>query len=44
VIFANFTHEPAVTLCEQLMEIVPRGLAKFHFSDNGSAAVECALR
>jgi len=44
VIFANFTHEPAVTLCEQLMEIVPRGLAKFHFSDNGSAAVECALK
>ncbi len=44
VIFANFTHEPAVALCEQLMEIVPRGLAKFHFSDNGSAAVECALK
>ncbi|MCQ4762884.1 adenosylmethionine--8-amino-7-oxononanoate transaminase [Cloacibacillus evryensis] len=44
VIFANFTHEPAVRLCEELAEIVPRGLSKFNFSDNGSASVECALK
>ena len=44
VIFANFSHEPAIRLAEQLAEIVPAGLAKFHFSDNGSAAVECALK
>jgi len=44
VIFANFSHEPAITLCEQLMEIIPKGLTKFNFSDNGSAAVECALK
>lgn len=44
VIFANFTHEPAITLCEQLMKIMPRGLCRFNFSDNGSAAVECALK
>ena len=44
VIFANFSHEPAVTLCEQLSEIIPKGLVKFNFSDNGSAAVECALK
>lgn len=44
VIFANFTHEPAITLCEQLMEIIPKGLTKFNFSDNGSASVECALK
>ncbi|WP_247600269.1 adenosylmethionine--8-amino-7-oxononanoate transaminase [Priestia flexa] len=44
VIFANFTHEPAIKLCESLMEIIPEGLSKFNFSDNGSAAVECALK
>jgi len=44
VIFANFSHEPAITLCEQLMGIIPKGLSKFNFSDNGSAAVECALK
>ena len=44
VIFANFSHEPAIALCEQLMEIIPTGLSKFNFSDNGSAAVECALK
>jgi len=44
VIFANFTHEGAVQLCEELMKIVPDGLCKFNFSDNGSAAVECSLK
>ena len=44
VIFANFTHEPAIKLCEELSKIVPAGLNKFNFSDNGSAAVECALK
>lgn len=44
VIFANFTHEPVIRLCEQLLEILPKGLKKFNFSDNGSAAVECALK
>jgi len=44
VIFANFTHEGAITLCEQLSTVLPKGLAKYNFSDNGSAAVECALK
>ncbi len=44
VIFANFTHEGAINLCEQLSEIIPSGLKKFNFSDNGSAAVECSLK
>lgn len=44
VIFANFTHEPAIRLCEELSEIIPNGLTKFNFSDNGSAAIECALK
>lgn len=44
VIFANFSHKPAIELCQRLMEIIPKGLCKFNFSDNGSAAVECALK
>lgn len=44
VIFANFTHEGAINLCQQLAEIMPKGLTKFNFSDNGSASVECALK
>lgn len=44
VIFANFSHEPAIALCEALMKVIPKGLSKFNFSDNGSAAVECALK
>ncbi|WP_195989006.1 adenosylmethionine--8-amino-7-oxononanoate transaminase [Clostridium sp. D53t1_180928_C8] len=44
VIFANFTHETAIKLCEELVKVVPKGLTKFNFSDNGSASVECALK
>lgn len=44
VIFANFSHAPVIELVEQLAKILPAGLTKFHFSDNGSAAVECALK
>ena len=44
VIFANFSHRPAIQLAEELAAIVPPGLTRFHFSDNGSAAVECALK
>ena len=44
VIFANFTHEPAIQLCGRLVQILPKGLCKFNFSDNGSAAIECALK
>lgn len=44
VIFAGFTHEPAVNLCERLQTILPNNLCKFFFSDNGSTAVEVALK
>lgn len=44
VIFANFSHEPAIKLADRLAHIVPPKLKKFHFNDNGSAAVECALK
>ena len=44
VIFANLSHKPAIELCRELIKIVPKGLCKFNFSDNGSASVECALK
>ncbi|WP_341818060.1 adenosylmethionine--8-amino-7-oxononanoate transaminase [Wolbachia endosymbiont (group A) of Andrena fulva] len=44
VIFAGFTHEPAVTLCEKLKTLLPDKLSRFFFSDNGSTTVEVALK
>jgi adenosylmethionine-8-amino-7-oxononanoate aminotransferase len=43
-IFANFTHEPAIELAERMVNISPPGLAKVFFSDDGSTAVEVALK
>ena len=42
--FAGFTHEPAVRLAERLLEILPAGLKKIFYSDNGSTAVEVAIK
>jgi adenosylmethionine-8-amino-7-oxononanoate aminotransferase len=44
VIFAGFTHAPAVTLCQRLAELMPGGPNRFFFSDDGSTAVEVALK
>jgi adenosylmethionine-8-amino-7-oxononanoate aminotransferase len=44
VIFAGFTHEPAVELAEALLRIAPAGLTRCFFADNGSAAVEVAIK
>ena len=44
VVFANCTHRPAVELAERLLQIVPPGLARVFYSDNGSTAVEVALK
>ncbi|KQX98808.1 adenosylmethionine-8-amino-7-oxononanoate aminotransferase [Rhodanobacter sp. Root480] len=44
VIFAGFTHEPAIELAEKLVAITPAGLDKVFFADNGSSAVEVALK
>lgn len=44
LIFAGFTHEPAVTLCQRLTALLPPGLRRCFFSDNGSTSVEVALK
>jgi adenosylmethionine-8-amino-7-oxononanoate aminotransferase len=44
VVFAGCTHRPAVELAERLIEILPTGLARVFYSDNGSTAVEVALK
>ncbi|MFH1367564.1 MAG: adenosylmethionine--8-amino-7-oxononanoate transaminase [Elusimicrobiota bacterium] len=42
--FLGLTHEPAVILAEKLVKIAPEGLARVFYSDNGSTAVEVALK
>jgi adenosylmethionine-8-amino-7-oxononanoate aminotransferase len=44
VIFAGCTHEPAVQLAERLTSVAPRGLSRVFYSDDGSTAVEVALK
>lgn len=43
-IFANFTHEPAIKVAEKLSALAPEGLHKVFFADNGSSAIEVALK
>jgi adenosylmethionine---8-amino-7-oxononanoate aminotransferase len=44
VIFANCTHRPGVELAERLVEVLPRGLTRVFYSDNGSTALEVAMK
>ncbi len=44
VIFANFSHPKAIELCERLVKVLPKGLEKFCFTDNGSSAIEAAMK
>jgi len=44
VMLAGFTHEPAVRLAENLLALAPRGLARCFYADNGSSAIEVALK
>jgi len=44
VILAGFTHEPVIVLSEALTAIAPAGLTRCFYADNGSSAVEVALK
>jgi len=44
VIFAGFTHKPAIQLSENLLSILPENQKKVFFSDNGSTSVEVAIK
>lgn len=44
VIFADTVHEPALSLAASLSERLPGGMNRVFFSDNGSTAVEVALK
>ncbi len=44
VIFTGFTHEPAVSLAERILPLLPGKMARCFYSDNGSTAVEVALK
>jgi len=44
VLFAGFTHKPAILLAEKLVSITPKNLTRVFFSDNGSTAVEVSLK
>ncbi len=44
VIFANCTHRPGVELAERLLAVLPAGLSRVFYSDNGSTAVEVAIK
>jgi adenosylmethionine---8-amino-7-oxononanoate aminotransferase len=43
-IFAGFTHSPAIELAEKLLSILPSNQSKIFYSDNGSTAVEVAVK
>ena len=44
VVFTGFTHQPAVELSEKLIHILPENQEKLFFSDNGSTAIDVAIK
>ncbi len=44
IVFAGFTHEPAIRLSEELISILPDNQEKIFFSDNGSTANEVGIK
>ncbi|QHI37904.1 Adenosylmethionine-8-amino-7-oxononanoate aminotransferase [Kordia antarctica] len=44
VVFTGFTHKPAIELSEKLINILPENQEKLFFSDNGSTAIDVAIK
>ncbi len=44
VLFAGFTHKPAVDLAEKIVNFLPKELSRVFYSDNGSTSVEIAMK
>jgi len=44
VVFTGFTHPPAIQLAERLLQLLPQNQAKVFFNDNGSTAIEAAIK
>jgi adenosylmethionine---8-amino-7-oxononanoate aminotransferase len=44
VIFAGFTHRPAIELAERLIKLLPGNFSRVFYSDNGSTATEVAVK
>jgi adenosylmethionine-8-amino-7-oxononanoate aminotransferase len=44
VLLAGFTHQPAIELAESIVKLAPPGLSRCFYADNGSSAVEVALK
>ncbi|MEE4001743.1 adenosylmethionine--8-amino-7-oxononanoate transaminase [Tenacibaculum sp. FZY0031] len=44
IMFSDFTHEPAIKLSEELMNILPKNQNRIFFNDNGSTAVEAGIK
>src|SRR3569832_2828141 len=44
VLLAGFSHAPAIELAERLTQLAPAGLTRCFYADNGTSAVEVALK
>lgn len=44
IVFTGFTHQPATTLAQKVLSILPDNQQKIFFNDNGSTAVEAGIK